>query len=112
MREVRATYEALERTSGKTVAHYFPGPPPPIGQEEPQPHDALVLSESASRLEGALATLPPDERLAVQLFVIDELSADAVARTVGWPNAKAVYNRVHRALAVLRREATRLGLEP
>jgi len=112
MREVTATYEALERTTGKTVAHYFPGPPSPIGQEEPQPHDALVLSESASRLEAALATLPPDERLAIQLFVIDELSADAVARTVGWPNAKAVYNRVHRALAVLRREVTRLGLEP
>jgi len=112
MREVTATFEILERASGTTVAHYFPGPPLPIGQAEPHPHDALVLSESAFRLEAALATLPPDERLAVQLFVIDELPADAVARTVGWPNAKAVYNRVHRALVVLRREATRLGLEP
>lgn len=111
MREVNATFETLERTSGKTVARYFPGPPLPIEQQEPQPYDALVLTESAVRLEAALATLPPDERLAVQLFIIEELPADAVARTVGWPNAKTVYNRVHRALAVLRRKAKQFGIE-
>lgn len=112
MREVAATFETLERVSGKTVARYFPGSPQPIREAELHPHDALVLSESAVRLDAALATLPPDERLALQLFVIDELPAAAVARTVGWPNAKAVYNRVHRALAVLRREVERRGLEP
>jgi RNA polymerase sigma factor (sigma-70 family) len=111
MREVTATFQTLERTSGKTVAHYFPGPPLPIGQAEPHPYDALVLSESAVRLEAALGTLPPDERLAVQLFVVDELPAAAVARTVGWQNAKAVYNRVYRALGVLRRELERLGVD-
>lgn len=112
MREVTATFENLERASGKTVAHHFPGPPAPIEQLEPQPYEAFVASESSVRLQAALATLPPDERLAVRLFIVDELPAVTVARTVGWPNAKAVYNRVHRALAVLRREVRRLGLEP
>jgi RNA polymerase sigma factor (sigma-70 family) len=112
MREVAATFETLERVTGKTVARYFPGSPEPIGEPEPRPHDALILSELATRLETALATLPPDERLAIQLFVVDELSAAAVARTVGWPNAKAVYNRVHRALAALRSEVALRELDP
>ena len=112
MREVTATFGNLERLSGKTVAHFFPGPPVPIEQSEPPPYDAFVASESAVKLQAALETLPRDERLAIQLFIVDELPAASVARTVGWPNAKAVYNRVHRALAVLRREAQRLGLEP
>jgi hypothetical protein len=50
--------------------------------------------------------------MAVQLFIIDEIDAATVARTVGWPNAKAVYNRVHRALDRLRSEVERLGLGP
>jgi len=111
MREVTATFQIIGKVKGKSVAHYIPGPPLPIGQDEPHPHDALVLAESAARLDVALATLPADERLAIQLFIVDELPASAVAQTVGWPNAKTVYNRVHRALAVLRREAIRLGLE-
>ena len=112
MKEFAVTFQAIEQMSGKTVAHYFPGPPLPIGQEDRHPHDAVVLAESAARLDVVLAMLPPDERLAIQLFIIDELPAAKVAQTVGWPNAKAVYNRVHRALAILRREAERLGLEP
>lgn len=53
-------------------------------------------------LEQALAALPDDERLALQLFVVDEVPAADVARIVGWPNAKAVYNRVGRILRALR----------
>ena len=30
----------------------------------------------------------------------------------GWPNAKAVYNRLHRALASLRTELARSGIGP
>jgi len=112
MRQVAATFEVLEHLSGKTVARYFPGSPQPIGEAELHPHDALILSESAGRLDAAMATLPPDERLAIQLFVIDELPAAVVARAVGWPNSKAVYNRVHRALGVLRREVVRRGFNP
>lgn len=112
MKAVATTYEHLEQARGKTVASYFPGPPHPLGVAELHPHDALVMSESAARLGEVLATLPADERLAVQLFVVDELPAAAVARAVGWPNAKAVYNRVHRSLARLRRELEQRGLKP
>jgi DNA-directed RNA polymerase specialized sigma24 family protein len=49
-----------------------------------------------------LSAQPADVRLAVQLFVVDELKAADVATMVGWPNAKAVYNRVTRALTAMR----------
>ncbi|MBA3404513.1 MAG: sigma-70 family RNA polymerase sigma factor [Gemmatimonadaceae bacterium] len=111
MKEVTTTFGILQRTSGTKAAHYWPGPPLPFGQTDDDADDALVLSESAARLAAALELLPPDERLAVQLFIVDELPAAAVARAVGWPNAKAVYNRVYRALGVLRSELERLGLE-
>jgi DNA-directed RNA polymerase specialized sigma24 family protein len=42
------------------------------------------------------------DRVAVQFYVVDELPAADIARIVGLPNAKAVYNRVYRALAALR----------
>ena len=60
------------------------------------------MSEAKERIARALETLPPDERLAVQLFVVDEMPASEVARTVGWLNAKAVYNRIYRVLDKLR----------
>jgi len=111
MKEVSSTFASIERATGNSATHYFPGPPPPIQQIEPEAFDKLVTSELAAKLETALRILPPDERLAVQLFVVDSLPAAAVARTVGWPNSKAVYNRVYRALEVLRRELDSQGLE-
>jgi RNA polymerase sigma factor (sigma-70 family) len=110
LREVALTFRVVERTTGNTIGRYFPGPPLPIEQAEPDPCDALLLSESAASVNAALQTLPPEERLAVQLFVVDGLSAASVARTVGWPNSKAVYNRVYRALNAMRRELERLGV--
>ncbi len=75
--------------------------------------DPAELADLAGRLAAALDSQPPDVRLAVQLFVIDELRAAEVAKVVGWPNAKAVYNRVSRALesmrAALEREGVRRG---
>ena len=58
--------------------------------------DPAVLGEVAPRLDALLGDLPADERLAVRLFVVEDLPAAEVARVVGWPNAKAVYNRVRR----------------
>ena len=64
------------------------------GQEESAERIALV--------ERALASLDPKDRVTVELYVIEELAAVEVARIVGLPNAKAVYNRTYRALAELR----------
>lgn len=74
--------------------------------------DPAEAAELASRLAGALASQPPDVRLAVELFVIERASAADVARVVGWPNAKAVYNRVYRALEALRAGLVREGIGP
>lgn len=104
MREVTATYRLIQETTGAPVTRYFPGPPTAIEQPQPGPHEMLVSSEDSTRLIAAMACLDPAERLAVQLFVVDELPAAAVATAVGWPNSKAVYNRVYRALVVLRAE--------
>lgn len=56
------------------------------------------------RVMSALRGFPEDVQAATLLFVVDELSADDVARIVGWPGRKAVYNRVYRTLAAIRKE--------
>jgi RNA polymerase sigma factor (sigma-70 family) len=70
--------------------------PPP---DELSAVDLLGLREV---VEPVLATLTPEDRAAVELYVVEGLPAQQVAALVGFPNAKTVYNRVHRALAALR----------
>ncbi|HET9635496.1 MAG TPA: sigma-70 family RNA polymerase sigma factor [Gemmatimonadaceae bacterium] len=72
--------------------------------------DAVANSETARRLADALATFPPANRLALELFVIDGMSATQVAKAVGWRNAKAVYNNVYRMLEALRVMLERAGV--
>jgi RNA polymerase sigma factor (sigma-70 family) len=72
------------------------------------PGEAVDLSR---RLGVLLAEEPADLRLAIQLFVVDELPASEVSRVVGWPDAKAVYNRVGRALHRMRETLMRAGIE-
>jgi len=72
--------------------------------------DPAEISDLARHLASALALQPDDVRLAVQLFVVDELPAARVASIVGWPNAKAVYNRVYRALDAMRAALEREGV--
>ncbi len=74
--------------------------------------DPAETAESVRRLAAALASQPADVRLAINLFVVEGMSASDVARLVGWPNAKAVYNRVSRALANLRTHLEREGIGP
>ena len=111
MKEVGETYRVVERIRGKAAMHYFAGPPIISEQIDATEEEAVIAAESRGHLMSALEILEPDERLAVQLFVVDEVSADRVARIVGWPNGKAVYNRVYRALAALRKELERRGVE-
>lgn len=74
--------------------------------------DPVETAEAVLRLAEALATQPPDVQLAVELFVVDRLSAADVARAVGWPGPKTVYNRVYRALAALRARLELEGIGP
>jgi RNA polymerase sigma factor (sigma-70 family) len=110
LREVALTYRALEQRGARGVMRYFAATLPLDGLETGSGDQGLAHAELARRIAESLQSLPADERLAVQLFVVDELPAGEVAKIVGWPNAKAVYNRVYRALARLRAELQRAGL--
>jgi RNA polymerase sigma factor (sigma-70 family) len=61
-------------------------------------------------LDDAARSLNTGERQVVDLYVIDERPAAAVATMLGLPNAKAVYNRVYRALGVLREQLEKAGI--
>jgi DNA-directed RNA polymerase specialized sigma24 family protein len=66
--------------------------------------------EHCRLVANALDSLGPDDRMAIELYVLNELPANAVARVLGLRNSKAVYNRVHRALAALRERLARAGV--
>ena len=107
--ELRETYRAVtHRRRGRLLAE-LSAPGPNDGEPEAPPHDS-DLSEQADLLADALRALSPQDRVAVQMYVVDELPAADVARVVGLPNAKAVYNRVYRALAMLRERLERAGV--
>jgi RNA polymerase sigma factor (sigma-70 family) len=72
--------------------------------------DLAVWADTAQHLQSALEELPPDVRLAISLFVVDGMAAAEVAGIVGWSGAKAVYNRVYRALGGLRERLLRAGV--
>jgi len=111
LKELSETYRVMERGSGKAATHYLPGPPVSLNETESLADEALFSAETGTQLAAVLKHLAADERLAIQLFVIDELPAERVAKIVGWPNAKAVYNRVYRALAEARKELEQQGFD-
>jgi RNA polymerase sigma factor (sigma-70 family) len=78
----------------------------PAGDTEQRLH----TGEARRHLDEALASLPAPERLAVLLFVVHQMPAAQVARLVGWPDAKSVYNRVYRLLKTLHDELNRRGI--
>ena len=74
------------------------------------PDDPAVLAERRGILAEVLDALPVDDRLAVQLYVVDEVPAAQIARALGYASAKTVYNRVYRALAAIRARLERAGI--
>lgn len=78
----------------------------------PAPEPPAEAAASPAQLEAALATLGAEDRVIVELFVVEEMPAADVARIVGLPNAKAVYNRAYRALAALRAWLEARGVDP
>jgi RNA polymerase sigma factor (sigma-70 family) len=108
VREIAATYRAVDsrRWSHLALLHG-------TMLDDPRPSESAIdrieRSEERARLAQAMAQLSEQERAAIQLFVVEDRAAAEVAERVGWPNAKAVYNRVHRALAAIR---THLAAHP
>ena len=108
LREVRETHRAAPCPDRGLLRRPLRELPP--GEAAAPALDPAESAESVRRLAAALASQPADVRLAVELFVIEGMSAAEVARTVGWPGAKTVYNRVYRALAALRETLEREGI--
>lgn len=110
LREVAQTYRLVEATGSRGVLRYLEAPSTLEPQAPPHPEETLLASEAGGRLAEVLESFPTDIRLALQLFVVDELPAAEVARAVGWRSAKDVYNRVYRALDRLRKGLERQGI--
>lgn len=110
--ELRATYRAV--TDGRRggllrelgpVAHA-----PEVAAAAPTGPSATDATEQSQLVERALSALGPEDRLIVELYVLEELPAEAVATVLGLANPKAVYNRAYRALAVVREQLERAGV--
>jgi RNA polymerase sigma factor (sigma-70 family) len=105
--ELRGTYKALtDGRRGQVVRE--------LGGTPPSDHEASLptadVADARRLLERALRSLSPEDRVALELYVIEELTASDVARIIGLPNAKAVHNRVYRALATLRAQFEKAGI--
>src|SRR5437016_4205423 len=105
--EVSATYRAVASGRRGRILRELGGPAP---QVEDVDDEQVGASERRDELEEALSCLSPEERVAVELYVVEEMPADRVAKGVGWANAKAVYNHVYRALAVMRARLSTLDV--
>ena len=110
LRELRNIYRALSKGRKGALMRELVGALPPPNIDEGMEPDAPA-PDTREQIAKALANLSPEDRVAVQLFVIDDLPAAEVARLVGWPSAKTVYNRVSRALAAMRADFSRRGIE-
>jgi len=110
--ELRATYHAVSTgRRGQVLRDLAPAsevvenlPADPAGPT------ATGVAEQSQLMERALSMLSPDDRLIVELYILEELPAETVAQVLGLANAKAVYNRAYRALALLREQLERAGV--
>ena len=106
--ELRATYrEVTEGRRGQVLRDLGAAPLPGA---EPDTPEATLTAETRALLEQALCSLSTEDRVALELYVMEELPAAEIARTLGLPNAKAVYNRVYRALAAVRAQLEQAGI--
>ncbi len=111
LEELAETYQLVGRARPRGVMRYLEASfDNDLDQRGVDWDDPLDRDETRRRLAEALASLSPEDRLGVQLFVVEEMAAAEVARVLGWPNAKAVYNRVYRALTVVRRALEQKGI--
>ena len=110
LRRLGETYRLVENSGPRGVLRHFASQPELSPEPAAHPATAVSLDEARGRLHALLESLPADTRLAIQLFVVDEIPAHEVAQTIGWHSAKDVYNRVYRALASMRRTLERQGM--
>lgn len=110
LRALAETYRTVEHSRPRGVMHYLAAPAPPDPVEATD--DVLDNADIGRRIAAALNLLTDEERVALRLFVVEGMPAADVARMLGWPNAKAVYNRVYRALRTARAALEEEGVRP
>ena len=108
LKELAATYRAATALNGRVAVAL--AVPPPSENSDP-PSDPAELAEQQGILAAALEALPPEDRLAVRLYVVDRMPAEQVARALGYPSVKTIYNHVYRALAEIRTHLERAGIK-
>lgn len=106
--ELRETYSAVAAGRRGTILRDLS--PVDLEAEELDHIDPAETADRNTRVGEALDTLPAQDRAAVELYVLEDLPAADIARILGLRNAKAAYNRIYRALDVLRRHMSTLGL--
>jgi RNA polymerase sigma factor (sigma-70 family) len=112
LEELRATYRAATTTrNGRLIAGLGSPPPPAPSSIDLSEEDPAVRAEQRAVLDAALSSLPAEDRLAIQLYVVEEMPAEQVARALGYASAKTVYNRVYRGLAAIRGGLERSGIK-
>ena len=106
--QLRATREALTAQGHGHLLRAMAGLVP--DEATAQPPKTGETGERRALLANAVSQLDTSERRAIDLYVLDERPAASVATMLGLPNAKAVYNRVYRALGVLRERLEKAGI--
>jgi RNA polymerase sigma factor (sigma-70 family) len=105
--ELRNTYRILmSGRQGRLLRELLPRPP----EHEPEGRNPAEISEVRERLNHILASLTPEDRVALELYVVDELPAADIARVLGLSSAKTVYNRVYRSLEAMRLQLQQSGI--
>ena len=75
------------------------------------PDAGLMETDTRHWLQQGLEAVPLEDRLALQLYVIDGLSAGEVAGLLGWKDAKTAYNHIYRSLSTIRRFLRERGIQ-
>lgn len=112
LREIRETYrrtrDRAPPTSRSVIETELPADDIPA--ESDDPIRDVERADAARHVAARLASLPPDIQLAIQMLIVERVSAANIARVLDWPNAKTVYNRVYRALEAVRKTLERSGI--
>jgi RNA polymerase sigma factor (sigma-70 family) len=85
--------------------------PDQIASSSNAPDANVRREELLQYLHDAFARLPARERLILTLKYGDELSTSVIARTLGLPSVFHAYRRLNAALAALRTELGRRGID-
>jgi RNA polymerase sigma factor (sigma-70 family) len=75
------------------------------------PIDVAQMADVSAVIDSVFAAESPEVRLAVRMLIVERASAASIATLLRWPNAKAVYNRVYRALEAAQDELRRRGID-